>query len=194
MRKSQPPHGGFDGGTVSDDGTAEQDINLAIVRKCEAFAGMFGIHTMLTRTDENSIDYNAEKSIRENKVADIHARERMVNQVRNPIFVSVHLNKFSDPVYYGAQVFWSKNNPEGELLAQQIQTAFTNGLSPDKERIAKQAADEIYLMKHLTCPAVIVECGFLSNPQETELLKQDSYQKRLALCIMNGYLCYAEQA
>lgn len=194
MRQQQPPHGGFDGGAVADDGTAEQDINLAIVRKCEAFAGMFGIHTMLTRTDGNSIGYDAEKSIRANKVADIHAREQMVTQVANPIFLSVHLNKFTDSAYSGAQVFWSKNNPEGQLLAQHIQAAFTTGLSPKKERIAKQAAEEIYLMKHLTCPAVIVECGFLSNPQEAQLLKQDTYQKRLALCIIDGYLQYAEQA
>lgn len=179
---------------MADDGTAEQDINLAIVRKCEAFAGMFGIHTLLTRTDGNSIDYDAEKSIRANKVADIHAREQMVTQVANPIFLSVHLNKFTDSAYSGAQVFWSKNNPEGQLLAQQIQAAFTTGLSPEKERIAKQATEEIYLMKHLTCPAVIVECGFLSNPQEAQLLKQDTYQKRLALCIIDGYLQYAEQA
>lgn len=155
---------------------------------------MFRIHTLLTRADENSIGYDAEKSIRENKVADIRAREQIVAQVENPIFLSVHLNKFSDSVYSGAQVFWSKNNPEGQLLAQQIQAAFTFGLSPEKERSAKQATDEIYLMKHLTCPAVIVECGFLSNPQEAQLLKQDTYQKRLALCIVNGYLQYAEQS
>ncbi len=179
---------------MADDGTAEQDINLAIVRKCEAFAGMFGIHTLLTRADGNSIDYDAEKSIRQNKVADIHAREQIVTQVENPIFLSVHLNKFSDSAYSGAQVFWSKNNPEGQLLAQQIQAAFTSGLSPKKERNAKQASDDIYLMKHLNCPAVIVECGFLSNQQEAQLLKQDTYQKRLTLCIVNGYLQYAEQS
>ena len=110
------------------------------------------------------------------------------------IFLSVHLNKFSDSAYSGAQVFWSKNNPEGQLLAQQIQAAFTSGLSPKKERNAKQASDDIYLMKHLNCPAVIVECGFLSNQQEAQLLKQDTYQKRLTLCIVNGYLQYAEQS
>lgn len=185
-------HGGIDGGAVAEDGTAEQDINLAIVRKCEAFAGLFGIHTILTREDTNSIAYDPEQTIRANKVADIHAREQIANQVENPIFLSVHLNKFSDASYSGAQVFWSKNNPEGQLLAQQLQTNFTIGLSPSKERQAKQASDDIYLMKQLNCPAVIAECGFLSNVQEAQLLKQDSYQKRLAVCMICGYLQYLE--
>lgn len=147
---------------------------------------------MLTREDTNSIDYDPAQTIRANKVADIHAREQMTNQVENPIFLSVHLNKFSDTAYSGAQVFWSKNNPEGQLLAQQIQTNFTVGLSPVKERSAKQASDDIYLMKNLTCPAVIAECGFLSNAQEAQLLKQDNYQKRLTICIICGYLQYLE--
>lgn len=185
-------HGGLDGGAVADDGTIEQDINLAIVKKCEAFAGLFGIRTILTRQDQNSIDYDPEQSIRANKVADIRARERITNSVSNPIFLSVHLNKFSDASYSGAQVFWSKNNPEGKLLAGQVQLALTSGLSPARERQAKQAVDSIYLMKVLDCPAVIVECGFLSNAAETQLLKQDTYQKRLALCIVDGYLQYLE--
>lgn len=185
-------HGGIDGGAVAEDGTTEQDINLAIVQKCQAFAGMFGIRTLLTRQDSNSIDYNPDQTIRANKVADIRARERITNSAHDPIFISVHLNKFSDSSYTGAQVFWSKNNSEGERLAVQIQDNLTRGLSPVKERVAKQAGDGIYLMKALTCPAVIVECGFLSNAEEARLLTQVDYQKRLTLCIMGGYLQYLE--
>lgn len=187
-------HGGMDGGAVAEDGTMEQDINLAIVQKCQSFSGLFGLNTMLTREDNDSLDYDPEKSIRANKIADMHARVRITNSVSNPIFVSVHLNKFSDSSYSGAQVFWSKNNPEGQLLAQQVQKTLTHGLSPARERQAKQAADGIYLMKTLTCPAIIVECGFLSHPEEARLLAQDDYQKRLALCIIGGYLQYAEQS
>ncbi len=186
-------HGGMDGGAVADDGTVEQDINLAIVKKCQALAGLFGIPTILTREDENSLDYDPEQSIRANKVADIHARERITNQVQNPVFLSVHLNKFSDSSYSGAQVFWSKNNADGQVLAEQIQSALLQGLPSAGQRQAKQAADSIYLMKVLECPAVIVECGFLSNEQETELLRQDAYQKRLALCIINGYCQYIQE-
>ncbi len=187
-------HGGIDGGATAADGTAEQSINLAIVKKCEAYAGLFGIQTLLTREDENSIDYDPSQSIRANKVADIRARERITGQTPNPMFLSVHLNKFSDSSYTGAQVFWSKNNPEGTLWAQQLQTALTQGLHPARERQAKQAGDNIYLMKTLTCPAVIVECGFLSNAEEAKLLTQDDYQKRLALCMISGCLEYAEQS
>ena len=182
----------MDGGAVADDGTTEQDINLSIVQKCKALAGLVGVRTVLTREDTNSIGYDAEKTIRENKVADIHARARITEETENPVFLSVHLNKFSDASYSGAQVFWSKNNPESETLALQLQDDLTQGLSPVKERKAKQAADGIYLMKTLTCPAVIVECGFLSNAAEARLLAQDAYQTRLALCIMSGYLQYLE--
>lgn len=185
-------HGGMDGGAVAEDGTAEQDINLAIVRKCQALAGFFGIRTILTREDENSLDYDPACTVRQNKVADIHAREKRTNQAENPVFVSVHLNKFSDSQYTGAQTFWSKNNPEGQALAESVQNQLTLGLHPAKQRTAKQAPDSVYLMKHLTCPAVIVECGFLSNQQETQRLKQEAYQKKLSVCIVNGYLHYLE--
>ena len=87
---------------MAENGTMEKDINLAIARKCEAFAGLFGLRTMLTREDENSIDYDPEQTIHANKVADIHARARITNSVSNPIFLSIHLNKFSDASYSGA--------------------------------------------------------------------------------------------
>lgn len=185
-------HGGIDGGAVAEDGTAEQDINLAIVKKCQALAGFFGIRTVLTRTDQHSLNYDPASTVRQNKVADIHAREELTNQAENPIFVSVHLNKFSDSQYTGAQVFWSKNNLEGQLLAESVQDQLTLGLQPIRQRTAKQAPDSVYLMKRLTCPAIIVECGFLSNQQETEQLKQDGYQKKLSVCIIHGYLNYLE--
>lgn len=185
-------HGGIDGGAVAEDGTAEQDINLAIVKKCQALAGFFGIRTVLTRTDQQSLHYDPANTVRQNKVADIHAREEITNRAENPIFVSVHLNKFSDRQYTGAQVFWSKNNPEGQLLAESVQDQLTLGLQPVRQRTAKQAPDSVYLMKHLTCPAIIVECGFLSNQQETEQLKQDGYQKKLSVCMIQGYLNYLE--
>ena len=154
--------------------------------------GIVGIRTVLTRTDPNSLQYDPNQTVRHNKIQDIHARETRTNQTQNPIFISVHLNKFSDSRYTGAQTFWSKNNPEGQLLAQSIQEQLTNGLHPEKQRTAKQAPDSVYLMKHLTCPAMIVECGFLSNREETERLKQDGYQKKLSVCVINGYLNYLE--
>ena len=109
-------HGGFDGGAIGSDGTAEQDINLSIARRVQALAGFFGVRTAMTRADENALDYDPGRPIRENKVADIRARERIVGAADSPVFVSIHLNKFSDPQYHGAQVFYSPNHADSKTL------------------------------------------------------------------------------
>ena len=181
-------HGGFDGGAIGASGTTEQHINLSVVKRTEALAGLFGIETALTRQDEQALDYQAGRAIRENKVADIKARERIAKEARDPVFLSVHLNKFEDGKYKGAQTFYSKNNPAGKPLAESLQRCLIDGLAPDNHRQAKQAVDTIYLMKKLDCPAVIVECGFLSNLEEEALLQREEYHKRLAVCIVSGYL------
>lgn len=180
-------HGGMDGGAVAADGTAEQDINLYIVQTSRDLAGFLGIPTILTRADRQSLDYDPAQTIRQNKIADIHAREQLVLQQKNPVFISVHLNKFSDSSYSGAQTFWSRNNPEGQWLAESMQQALTDGLHPSRVRQAKAAENSIYLMKQLTCPAVIVECGFLSNAEDVQKLKDSVYQTKLAVCIIGGW-------
>lgn len=181
-------HGGMDGGAVAADGTAEQDINLSIAMRCRELAELCGVPTVMTREDAQSLRYDPEKTIRQNKVADIRARAEITQSAGNPMFVSVHLNKFTDAAYRGAQVFWSKNNADGKTLAECIQSSLISGVNDGNQRAAKQAADGIWLMKTLTCPAVIVECGFLSNAQEAERLKQEAYQQKLALCIVSGCL------
>lgn len=181
-------HGGFDGGAVGGDGTTEQHINLSIAQRLDALAALYGIPTVLTRTNEDALDYHPGRSIRENKVADIKARERVVNQINHPIFLSIHLNKFSDSQYFGAQVFYSKNHSSGQLLAEEIQRTLIAGIQNGNIRRAKPATPSIYLMKKLDCPAVIVECGFLSNPIEEKRLNDENYHKQLAICIISGYL------
>ncbi|MGN1015089.1 MAG: N-acetylmuramoyl-L-alanine amidase [Butyricicoccus sp.] len=188
VRKYYPGHGGMDGGAVAEDGTSEQDINLYIVYSCRDLAGFLGLPVVLTRTDTQSLDYQPDATIRQNKVSDIHARERIANEQNNPVFVSVHLNKFSDSSYSGAQTFWSQNHADGQKLAESIQQALTDGLKPSRVRSAKPAENSIYLMKQLQCPAVIVECGFLSNAEETVKLKDSRYQTQIAVCILSGYL------
>ena len=183
-------HGGFDGGAIGSDGTAEQDINLSIARRVQALAGFFGVRTAMTRADENALDYDIGRPIRENKVADIRARERIVCAADSPVFVSIHLNKFSDPQYHGAQVFYSPNHADSKTLAEALQACLAAGCDPANTRQAKQADRAIYLMDRLTCPAVIVECGFLSNPAEERLLNRTEYHKKLAACIVTGYLRY----
>ena len=181
-------HGGFDGGAVSERGVSEQAINLSVAQRVRALACFFG----MTRTDEGALDYDPSRSVRENKIADIHARERIVQSIPSPVFVSIHLNKFSDPQYHGAQVFYSANSAFGKPLAEALQSALISGCDPENRRQAKQAESSVYLMRALTCPAVIVECGFLSNPDEETRLADENYHKKLAVCIVTGYLRYAD--
>lgn len=183
-------HGGFDGGAVGFSGTQEKDINLSIASRVQVLAAFFGVQTAMTRTDENALGYDPSASVRENKIADIKMREQTVAAFADPVFVSVHLNKFSDAQYHGAQVFYSKNHAGGRALAECLQNALVAGVDPQNRRQAKQAEDTIYLMKQLSCPAVIVECGFLSNPEEAVRLTEENYQKQLAACIVCGYLRY----
>lgn len=181
-------HGGFDGGAVSPSGVTEQQINLAITYKLRDLAGLFGLPCVLTRPDDNALDYVPGRSVRENKVADIHARKRICEQTQNPVFISIHLNKFEQSRYFGAQVFYGGAHEDSKRLAESIQAALCAGIDNGNTRVAKPAGDSIYLMRQLTCPALIVECGFLSNPQDEAALCRDDYQTQLATCILAGYL------
>ncbi len=181
-------HGGFDGGAVSPNGVTEQEINLHVTKKVESLAGLFGIPTELTRKDGNALDYEAGRSVRENKVADIKARQHICEQIQNPVFISIHLNKFEQSRYFGAQVFYGEKNAQSKAIAESIQEALKSGIANGNHRVAKPAGDSIYLMRTLTCPALIVECGFLSNPEDEAALVQDTYQTQLAVCILAGYL------
>ena len=183
-------HGGFDGGAVGSNGTTEQDINLSIAQRVQSLAAFFGVRTAMTRTDENALDYDPSRPVRENKIADIKAREQFVQDTADPVFLSIHLNKFSDAQYHGAQVFYSPGHADSKTLAELLQASLAEGCDPANTRQAKQAEPTIYLMKQLECPAVIVECGFLSNPAEEQRLNDTTYHKKLAASIVTGYLRY----
>ena len=165
-----------------------QDINLSIAKRVQVLANFFGVPTAMTRPDENALDYNPSRTVRENRIADIKAREKLVNSIPSPVFLSIHLNKFSDAQYHGAQVFYSTGNVQGKPLAEQIQQCLIDGCDPLNHRKAKQADSAIYLMKKLDCPAVIIECGFLSNPAEEARLRDEAYHKQLAAAVICGYL------
>lgn len=183
-------HGGFDGGAVGASGVIEKDINLSIAQRVSDLAAFFGYQTKMTRTTDTALDYNGTKTIRQNKVADIKARESIVNSIQSPVFISIHLNKFSDAQYHGAQVFYSGGNEKGKPLAESVQEKLISGVDTENHRQAKKAENSIYLMKRLTCPAIIVECGFLSNPTEEIKLTNEEYHKKLAMCILSGYMAY----
>jgi len=185
-------HGGEDGGAVGVDGIVEKDLNLAVTLKLDSFLRALGYETILTRsTDTATYDASA-VTMREKKVSDIHNRFAMMEALRdNDLFLSIHMNKFPGKSAHGTQVFYSKNRPESAALAQCIQESVVRLLQPENTRQIKPSGDEIYLLYYAQKPAVLVECGFLSNAQEAAKLKQDAYQDQLAFAIACGVLDFS---
>ena len=184
-----PGHGGEDGGTVSALGTHESRINLEIALKLDSLLHFLGTPTRMIRTEDVSVETEGE-TIAQRKVSDIKHRVQMVESVPNALLVSIHENHFTESKYRGAQVFYARGS---EALAEKLQAAIATHVDPNNHRQCK-AAQNIYLMEHVTCPAVLVECGFLSNPQEELLLRQPEYQKKLAAAIACTLLEYLEEA
>lgn len=183
-------HGGVDGGAVASDGTEEKHINLQIALLLEQQLGAMGIRTAMTRTTDESIHDSSAQTIREKKVSDIHNRMQLIEETENCIFVSIHQNKFSDTSLNGTQVFYSPNTTASAQLAQTIQTSVRSLLQTENTREIEKSGSSIYLLYYARKPAVLVECGFLSNTAELEKLKEGTYQKQLAFCIAAGILEY----
>lgn len=181
-------HGGPDGGTNAKDGTLEKDINLQIAHKVNGLLMSMGVETVMIRTDDISVHDDNAETIREKKISDIKNRLSVLNNTDNAVFVSIHQNHFSQEKYSGTQVFYSKNNPDSRILADCIRQSVITGLQPENSRETKQSGQEIYLLNHAENPAVMVECGFLSNTEETEKLKNEDYQRKLAFFLALGIL------
>lgn len=185
-------HGGMDGGTSAADGTKEKDINLSIAKKLNALLTASGYKTVMLRNDDALIGDNSLSTIRARKVSDIRKRLEIAESYSESILLSIHQNYYSVPKYSGTQVFYSTNSPQSKILAQSIQDSVVAMLQPDNNRKIKPVGSNIYLLYNCTIPAVMVECGFLSNINEAEKLKTDSYQTQMALSIMQGILNYLE--
>ena len=183
-------HGGEDGGAQSASGILEKDLNLQISEKADEILRLLGFQTIMVRSaDELHYDDDC-KTMREKKVGDIHYRFSLMEESAPCVFLSIHQNHFTDPKYDGAQVFYSKNDPRSEQLAQLLQDSITAELQQGNTRQIKPSGNEIYLLYHAKQPAVMVECGFLSNEQEAQKLTDTNYQTQLALCIARGMLQY----
>lgn len=182
-----PGHGGRDGGAVADDGTLEKDLNLAVALKLKSILESADIHVVMTR--ETDVELASPDSSHK-KADDLKARLQLAQDQKNAIFVSIHMNQFPIEKYRGLQVYYSENHAESLTLAQAIQNTTQSALQNTEDRKVKPAGDSIYLMSHLEIPAVLVECGFLSNKEERELLKNEVYQKKLALCLSAAILEY----
>ena len=183
-----PGHGGEDGGAVSAGGVEESQINLAVALQVNDLLRLMGRRTVLTRSEDVSTCDEGLDTIRQRKASDLKNRVALVNATPNAVLLSIHQNSLpSSPVTHGAQVFW--NRQEGaEELALLVQDSLNGTVNAGNEKNAKQIPPTIYLMKNITAPGVIVECGFLSNSAETALLQEPSYQLKLASAIAAGCL------
>ena len=183
-------HGGVDGGTSADDGTVEKDLNLQIALKLNEFLKSMGVNTILVRDSDKSIHDDTATTIRQKKVSDLKNRLSIINNTEDSVFVSIHQNHYGDSKYRGTQVFYSKNNPQSLKLAECIRMPVVSYLQPENTREIKQSGSEIYLLYHAQAPSVMVECGFLSNPEDTKQLKDEKYQQKLAFIISLGIIDY----
>ena len=182
-------HGIPDEGAQSSKGTTEAETNLKIALKLQNLLEQSGSTVILTRSDENAI-YDIDcKTLRQKKISDIHNRVKIGNESSADIFVSIHLNKIPQSQYDGWQTFYKEGNEQGAKLAKEIQNSLNETIEKDNNRIAK-SIDNVYIIKHVEIPTTIVECGFLSNPDEEQLLLNDEYQNKLAWGIYNGIINY----
>lgn len=170
-------HGGADGGAVASDGISEKVINLEIAYKLNYILRAYGLNTVMTRTDDESIHDSNAKTLREQKVSDIHKRMSIMESDENNIFVSIHQNKFS-------------NSTDSAVLANCIQNSVCSLLQNDNKRVIKKSGSNIYLLYYAKRTAVLVECGFVSNPQENKLLENSDYQRKMAFSIAFGIMEY----
>ncbi len=183
-------HGGDDGGAIGIDGTVEKDINLDIALKLEKLLKFYGFDVIMTRTEDIMTCDDGLDSLRKRKVSDIHNRFDVLEKNPDAVFISIHQNKFEDNSQHGTQVFYSGNNDESKLLAESIQNSIVSVLQPDNSRVVKKSGSGIYLLYHAKLPAVLVECGFISNPAEVKKLNDEKYRMKIAILIADGLTKY----
>lgn len=179
-------HGGMDSGKVAVNNILEKDINLKIVYFLKAALEEQGITVVLTREDEEGL-YQENDSNK--KLADMRKRCEIIEKSGCILAVSIHQNSYHEAGVSGPQVFYYVTSEKGRQIAETLQTCLVEELKPAKARTAK-SNDNYYLLKNVSCPIVIVECGFLSNWEEAELLCTETYQKRVADTIAKGITEY----
>ncbi len=179
-------HGGEDSGTVGADGTLEKNLNLEIAKTLTELLRSNGFDVVLTR-DEDILLYDRNSDyLGHKKRQDMAKRLEIAQQYPDAVFVSIHMNSFPQIKYRGLQVYYSPNSPRSELLASGIQQNVRTNLQSDNARQIKSSDGNIYLLDKLTCPAVLIECGFLSNPEECALLNDENYRQRLCVILYSS--------
>ena len=178
-------HGGWDPGKTGTTGKNEKDLNLAVAEKLAEYLELGGAEVILTRKSDDALG--------DGKRTDMAERKRIANESGGNIFVSIHQNAFPSAKAKGAQVFYHKSSEEGKRLAECVQENLKNRVDGNSQRQAKEN-DTYYILRTTEIPAVIVECGFLSNIEEEKLLNDAGYQEKLAWAIYCGILDYFEKS
>lgn len=181
-----PGHGGFDAG-ASANGVQEKEANLAVALYLKQLVEQGGGKAVLTREEDVSTAPE-DRDGKSAKKADLLARKKLPEESGANVFVSIHMNKFPQSQYKGAQVFYGNQPEESMYLGEKMQAALIEVLADGNTRKAKKTDGNIFILQDTIVPSVIVECGFLSNPQEAKLLKQEGYQKKLAEAIYTGLI------
>ena len=179
-------HGGEDGGTSGKNGVTEKELNLKLAFKLRDILEAKGAEVILTRDEDillydRNVDFKGRK-----KSLDLRARLDIAKNNPNSVFISLHMNSFPDEKYNGLQVWYSGNDSRSKILAENIQSSVKNALQPENNRVTKKAGSDIYLLNRATTPAVLVECGFLSNEEECEALCDEKYQTDLSSAIADA--------
>lgn len=184
-------HGGLDSGAVGKSGLLEKDVNLSVVRHLREMLELTGFNVVVTRDEDISIYDAGVEGVRNQKLSDMDNRLKIVQSYPDSIFLCIHQNNYTDPQYFGAQMFYNNNNPDNRTLAQIMQNRFAS-LQEGNDREIKLSGEELFLLKSNPNPSLMIECGFLSNPDEEALLATTEYQQQVAFTIYCGVLEYID--
>ena len=187
-----PGHGGIDGGAIGVDGLVEKDINLEIALTLRSMLEASGFEVLMTRETDISIHDPSAKTIKQQKTSDLKNRLKMTQENPDAIFVSIHQNQFPLGKYKGAQVFYGRKNEQSKVLAELVQATMIEQLDHTNKRKCKEGGKELYLLYESEVPTVLVECGFVSNPEEAALLATEEYRKKVAFSIYSSLMKYTE--
>ncbi len=180
-------HGGEDSGAIGANGVLEKDLNLEISRLVGEELTSLGYEVVFTRTEDKLL-YKPEENIKGiRKISDLKNRCAIANSYENAIFVSIHMNSFGSSRYSGLQVYYSAENEGSYRIAEGIQSRVREDIQKNNNRVVKEGRD-IYILENVKHPAVLIECGFLTNAEECENLCKKEYQKRLSFSIVCGII------
>lgn len=178
-----PGHGGFDSGATGITGSIEKDINLNISLKLKYFFELAGYKVTMTREQDISIE---DEKFNHKKKSDMRNRLKLIDSSEKTIGISIHQNKFTESQYSGAQIFYGSKNLKSQELADLIQKEFVSNLQPENSRQIKKGEKNLFLLHTAKNPIVLVECGFISNKKEEQLLLDDEYQNKVSFTIFSA--------